>query len=53
MRDTKYKELTPERIKVLLQKKGSTVTINEAAIISKFINKIAQLAVIQYLSKRF
>lgn len=53
MEDKKLTKLTPERVKILLQKIGSDVTIEESQLVLEFINKIAHLAVIQYLSKRF
>jgi hypothetical protein len=43
------KGLTPERVRQILKKKGTHVDIEEAKIILEFINKIAHIAVNQYL----
>ncbi len=46
------KKLTPERVVEILKKKGTTVNIEEAKVILDFVNKIAHVAVNQYLSGR-
>ncbi|WP_352423380.1 hypothetical protein [Proteiniphilum sp.] len=41
--------LTPERVIQILKKKGTYVNLEEAKIILDFVNKIAHIAVNQYL----
>lgn len=53
MKPTKQKKLTPESIVEILKENGSLITIKEAEYILEFIDIIAHIAVIQYLSKRF
>lgn len=45
-------KLTPERVVEILAKKGTRVDLEEAKVILNFINKIARIAVNQYLSNR-
>ncbi|WP_201288633.1 hypothetical protein [Sphingobacterium composti Ten et al. 2007 non Yoo et al. 2007] len=49
MEKGKTKELTPERVKQILKKKGTEVDLEEAQAILEFVNKIAYIAVNQYL----
>lgn len=46
-------ELTPERVMRILKKKGTHVDLEEAKTILNFINKIAHIAVNQYLRGDF
>lgn len=43
------KGLSPERVMQILEKKGTHINIEEAKIILEFVNKIACIAVNQYL----
>lgn len=47
------KKLTPERVIEILKKKGTLVDLEEAKAILEFVNKIAHMAVNQYLRGRF
>ncbi|MET3529195.1 hypothetical protein ABID31_000465 [Chryseobacterium flavum] len=49
MEKEKGNELTPERVMQILKKKGTEVDIEEAKIILAFVQKIAHIAVNQYL----
>jgi len=49
MEKDKTNELTPERVKQILRKKGTEVDIEEAQAILKFVKMIAHIAVNQYL----
>jgi hypothetical protein len=49
MEREKETNLTPERIMQILKKKGTHVDIEEAKIILEFVEKIAHIAVNQYL----
>lgn len=49
MEKDKTNELTPERVKQILKKKGTEVDLEEAQAIFEFVKKIAHIAVNQYL----
>jgi len=46
------KKLTPERVIKILLKHGTEVSVEEAAVILKFMEKLANVAVNQYLAGR-
>lgn len=46
------RKLTPERVIKDLKKEETTITLEEAEIIVKFVQTIARIAVNQYLSGR-
>ncbi|WP_353148589.1 hypothetical protein [Chryseobacterium sp.] len=46
------KKLAPEKIVSILEKHGTKVSVEEAAVILEFMRKIANVAVNQYLSVR-
>ncbi len=49
MEKEKTNDLTPERVKQILKKKGTEVDLEEAEAILEFVKKIAHIAVNQYL----
>jgi len=49
MEKDKTNELTPERVKQILKKKGTEVDLEEAQAVLEFVKKIAHIAVNQYL----
>lgn len=49
MEKEKANDLTPERVKQILKKKGTEVDLEEAQAILEFVKKIAHIAVNQYL----
>lgn len=49
MEKDKTNNLTPERVKQILRKKGTEVDLEEAQAILEFVKKIAHIAVNQYL----
>ena len=49
MERTETKRLTPERVIEILKKKGTEVSLEEAKAILQFVNKIAHIAVNQYI----
>ena len=49
MEKDKTNELTPERVRKILKKKGTEVDLEEAQAILEFVKKIAHIAVNQYL----
>lgn len=49
MEKEKANNLTPERVKQILKKKGTEVDLEEAQTILEFVKKIAHIAVNQYL----
>jgi DNA-directed RNA polymerase subunit F len=49
MEKEKANDLTPERVKQILKKKGTEVDLEEAQVILEFVKKIAHIAVNQYL----
>jgi len=49
MEKEKTKDLTPERVMQILKKKGTKVDLEEAKVILQFVEKIAHIAVNQYL----
>ena len=53
MEKEKANDLTPERVKQILKKKGTEVDLEEAQAILEFVKKIAQIAVNQYLRGKF
>lgn len=44
------KKMTPERVIKILSKHGTEVSAEEAVVILKFIEKLANIAVNQYLA---
>lgn len=51
--DLKGRDITPEYVVELLKKDGVKIEIEDAKIMIDFIQKIAKVAVNQYLSGRF
>jgi len=49
MEKEKTNDLTPERVRQILKKKGTEVDLEEAQAILEFVKKIAHIAVNQYL----
>ena len=49
MEKEKTNDLTPERVKQILKKKGTEVNLEEAEVVLKFVQQIAHIAVNQYL----
>jgi hypothetical protein len=51
MESCEFKKMSPEKALEILKKNGSAVTVEQAKIVLELLNKLANIAVSQYLRK--